>query len=407
MHRFKAEILLDIVLLLIVISILFYCYFSVYHMGMYSDEIYHWPVVESIMLGRDYEVKWITTFTTYHKLVAYLSQSFGISGLHNVRIVNIITASLLVPLFYYLNLITNTKYPIQRTVQMVFLPSLFLYYFVLYTDVLSLLILIVGVCFLLKSRHFFAALLITASVFIRQTNLIFLAFGLVYVVVNEYRKNVSDSTKIQVKTFLNLNTLYYIIPLISFAGYFLNVGNIAMGDQSRHEPGLYIGNLVFCLFLNLILFLPFNISAFVRNNRNQISKFTLIVVFLVCALFISYSRLTHDFNVIRKFLRNDFLMFVYGNHLIKLMYIGLASISLFALFKTKLKSYSYYLIYLFCIIALIPAHLIEHRYSIPFLILYLAFREDEEPFVENLTASLLFMFSLVILYGVTKDYWFL
>jgi len=360
------------------------------------------------MSGSHEIYSYITTFTTYHELVAFFGRSMGSNNLAILRFVNTFLSLLLVPSFFYLAKSAGQKYSLQRAVQMSFLPPLFLYYFFLYTDILSLLVVVWGTIFLVRGKSVLAAILYFASFYIRQTNIIFLIFEILYLLLRSDLLPTLKPSSLKKVITNNISPFVVILLFIAIEVLFIvENGGVAIGDRSNHVIGLYSGNTVFFLFLYFVLLLPFHIGAnfgVIKNSSSLGNSFFLLVgITLVSLLFLS--SLEHPYNQISMFLRNRCLVFFYENAIHKFFYSIIVLLSLRLLLITPLKARSYYALFPLIPIALVPSQLIEHRYSIPLFILYLAFRKSESLKVENAMVVYSIIISTTLLFGVLMKWW--
>ena len=81
--------------------------------------------------------------------------------------------------------------------------------------------------------------------------------------------------------------------------------------------------------------------------------------------------------------------------------------SFLSLFVTEFKRKSFYLLYLFSFLFLLPSWLIEQRYYLIPFSLFILFKKEENKLVENLGIWLYVIFSLIIFYLIGSGKFFL
>ena len=81
--------------------------------------------------------------------------------------------------------------------------------------------------------------------------------------------------------------------------------------------------------------------------------------------------------------------------------------SVATIFLTRFYDKRCYIVYPLVVLSLLPALLIEHRYYIPGLVLFLAFRKDEGEVTETTLASLFFFISVAFVHGIANKLFYL
>lgn len=142
-----------------------------------GDEWVHWLQIQRFVRG-DYRIfdQWLTNIPGYHWLVTALLKPFGVDGLGWVRA---ITGAMTLVCAWTFFRIRHRVHPAdaqRATAQFFFLPTMFVYGYMAYTDVPALLFLMGALLATLHGRHRLSAVLMIASMAIRQNNVLWIGF---------------------------------------------------------------------------------------------------------------------------------------------------------------------------------------------------------------------------------------
>lgn len=401
--------------------------------GFIVDENHHHKQIADVLIG-DFAVnEKLTTVPGYHYFVAGFAYLFKAESLNSIRLISLIVGSLTVPIFYLItkeilkycrseqseeSLVPskmtrltrrvkiapgNDMSIIQKTLQFAFLPILFPYFFLNYTDSFSVLVVLTGFLFLFKKNYNLAAVFGILSIFVRQNNVIWLGFMFLYIYLTEF------GWKINLKTIEKLinKTWLYLAGFVGFLVFAYLNGGVAVGDKTMHEPGIYFGNIYFSLFLFFLIFLPLNIV-----NLPKIASFTkkhwwkvLLVTGTAFAFYMLKFENDHPYNQVDSFLRNAVLLEAMKNDWRKALFFVPIIYSVLSLCVTELKQKSFYLLYPLAFIFLTPSWLIEQRYYLIPFTLFLLFKKSGSKLEENITIGYFMILAGVFLVGLVKN-WF-
>jgi len=125
------------------------------------------------------------------------------------------------------------------------------------------------------------------------------------------------------------------------------------------------------------------------------------------ALFLATFRVDHPFNKFEGFLRNEMLSAVVSSVYWKTVFFLFAAGGLAALYVTRLRRPSLYLVYPLALATLLPLRLIEHRYGLPAFVMLLVCREDDPPAVEYAGVALGALLSAAAVYVLARGLWLL
>jgi alpha-1,2-glucosyltransferase len=360
----------------------------------YADESDHIRQIHRFMKGNYQVLPNLTTVPGYHAVIAALAAPFGDPAPKQIRLISLALSLLSIGMFYALAKKLRVENPQTRTLQFVFLPISFLYFPLLYTDIFSLLLILVAFSFVLSGRYALSAIVSLAAVAVRQNNIIWVAFFWAYAYVAE--NGFSFSPK-KICDHVRRGAGYVAVAAVFLLFVWIN-GGVAIGDQESHRFGFYMGNLYFFLAVVGVLFLPLSLASFRTMERARLKKRVLlgVMVGMVAAgLFLLVPPEVHEYNLKLKFLRNIVLSFAYheyawayalailfGSMTLSLMRFGKESLSLFP----------------FVVVSLLPSLLVEQRYLIIPLVFILLFRKGAHPMGEYATVAYFLLLSSGLTY---------
>jgi len=383
--------------ILLILCITLFCYLQIKSEPAFVDEQFHHEQIVKF-INEDYTMSpVITTIPGYHVVMTLLMKPFKTSSLSLMRFFNVCFSLGLILIFYLILKKMNEPLIINKTLTYYFLPIVFSLLFLLYTDILSILLVLIALYLALSKKYFFSGLVCILSILIRQNNIIWLGF-IFFMIYLENKGSVINHLH---------RTWTFILGLILFIIFMTLNGGVSMGDKLMHEGSLYLGNIYFVLFLFFIIFLPYNLSNF--NKIVQLIKRkklpVLVFTFLGFLVYIATFKITHPYNFIEVFLRNQLLLYFTSSLLLKSIFFIIITYTIFSLIVTRLKRKSYYLIYLFTFLYLFPSELIEQRYYLIPFTLFILFKDGE--LVGTKTIFVYAIVSLSLFFGIIARLFFL
>jgi len=352
-----------------------------------GDEIVHFQQIEMFRLG-DFHVldAYLTVIPGYHLIVAGVLRLIGADSLGAARLVNAAFGLLAIGGFLALRRAVNPASAGLASAQFVVLPLLAPFFFLVYTDVFSLAMILWATFASIRSRHLASALLLLAALAIRQTNVV---WALLLMVMSASRQRGEQPQRPWVMWVRPL--LPYCLPVAAFLAFWCWNGSISLSKtQAILHPdfSLHIGNASLALFLVGVLF-PLHAVLALRDfaaaaaRRRALLLVPLIVFAVICWLF----RVDHVYNFADPtlFVRNALLLAVDRSPIWRVAYSLLASIGACVLVTTRLRPPFAVWLCPASLAALSASWLIDQRYALVPLSLWLAFREHRKPMVEWIT----------------------
>jgi alpha-1,2-glucosyltransferase len=424
-NRASVFKLLTIVLIPILLLVLFG---TIASHGTMGDEGFHWSQIKLFLEGNWKMDPSITNIPGFHFLVTLFAQAFAWDGLPALRAYSMVLGSLSIIAFYLCVRAIQGRDMLLRTYQYVFLPILFPFFFLLYTDPTSQLFVLFGLWAAVSRHAKTAALFAILSVCIRQTNIIWLFFLLLYVLIDQgyldefflsIRRHASRITvtltgSLAKKSWKEWFWTFWVfgLGLILFAVFVKMNGGVAIGDKGAHPfPAFHLGNVYFLLFCFFCLFLPINIANLNRISE-MIAKRKLLWLGIIIAFFIFYmlTFVNDHYNNqagLSFFLRNKILVFYTKTEWHKAVFFLPILYATLSLCVMRFEKRFFYLLYPFTLAFIIPSWLIEQRYYLVPFAIFLAVRERYHWTVEYSLLVLSFGLSIYFFAGIQQGKFFL
>ena len=335
----------------------------------------------------------------FHAAAAAVARLTGLSTKEDMRLLVLLISGATILLFRSLVQSFEPRASTMRTLQFVFFPLLFPYWFLIYTDIFALMLLLLAVLALTRDRFHATGILMFASVVVRQTYIVWMALlGLwtLIVKVAEPQRLVKRSTSFGIGAGLFL--LFVIVN-----------GGVAVGDQDHHpDLEFQTENLLFMLVCFFVMFLPLIVSTLPRIAR--LHRAVLVGAPLASlVLFFGTFRVDHTGNTQWQdyYLRNAMLEAMTSSPLAGVMTSVAIALAVLSLCVIRFRQPSHYLMYPFAALSVMPAWLIEQRYYMPAFALFMLFRESASPRVERALLAVNIAAALYLFTGVVDGSLFL
>lgn len=375
---------------------------------MFTDEVNHYPQTVLFLRGDFRALPDLTTIPGYHAAVAAILRLFGAGSLDAARLVNAMFGLAVAAGFHSLR---RQLWPGSETIataQLLVLPILVCLFFIVYTDVFALALLLAATLATLRQRHFLSALALMMLVGVRQHEVIWVGFLAVLGVWPAWRERGLDAWREVLAV-----GAPYLLPLAGFVAFWWWNGSISLstGQAALHpDLSLHLGNVYFALFLAGIL-LPFHVLAglreFVTASRRR--PWLIAIPLLVFAAFWWGFRVDNPYNSVAPwfYIRNGLLVAVDQQWMWRGMFGLVATAALCGLASTRLRPQGAAWLYGFAALFLAASWLIEQRYVLVPLVLWLAFREHRSRAIECATFALWLVLAVCVFSGMVSGKFFL
>lgn len=385
------------------------------------DETFHYPQIVNF-LRHDYrQSPALTMLPGYHLAVSAVASVFGVSSVVWIRFISFCISLLSIAVFHLLAQHLRPKDADSKTFQYVFYPILYPFFFVIYTDVASLLMVLLGIFLTLKKRYYTAGLVGILACLVRQNNIIWVGLMFLLMAADALRERNAIGRQGFPEPTGNATGLaatvarsgaVYLAGFVLFVVFVIINKGVAVGDTEVYPSFTLHPENVYCmLFTFFFLFLPMNIANAAKigrlMRRHRLGVFYSASFFI---LFMGTFEITHPYNTepwAQWFVSNQVLSYFLQSPLHKAVFFLPVLWSVLSLLCTRLYAREFYLIYPLSIVALLPLWHVDPRYFLPPFVLFLLFKEEDSRPVRLITYLLFVGASAYFLHSiVTYEYFF-
>ncbi|RYD15305.1 MAG: hypothetical protein EOP90_07870 [Lysobacteraceae bacterium] len=379
------------------------------HPRMLSDEVNHYPQIALFLRG-DIRVlvDYLTTIPGYHALVAALMRVFGADGLDAARLVNAAFGLVAAGGFHALRRDAWPGTESIATAQLLVLPILVPLFFIVYTDVLALALVLWAVWATLRGCHWVSVALLCVLVCVRQNAVVWSGFAAVLALWPIWRRGGSGAWRELARV-----AWPYLLPSAGFLGFWAWNGSISLstGQAAMHpDLQLHAGNVFLALFLAGAL-LPLHVVTGLGDFAGAARRrgwLMLLPIALFAAVWFGF-RVDNPYNTALPdyYVRNAFLLAVASDPLVRAAFGLVVAAAACALAPTPLRPSHAAWLYAFGAFFLAASWLIEQRYALVPLVLWLAFRRQRSTTIEFATFALWLLLAVCVYAGMISDRFFL
>jgi len=372
------------------------------------DETVHYPQIAKFMVGDFTLMPSLSTIPGFHAFMAVIGKVIGLPTLVSndnlipFRLICTLISLASVFVFFLIARKIDEKNALIKIGQYAFLPIMFCFLFLVYTDMFSMILILLAFFCIEKKKYPLAGLLGFFSILVRQNNIIWLAFLLLYAYVEVYGYKINTDS---IKKFLR-KTWIFLLGFLFFIVFFILNKGVAIHDAVAHPIVLMPGNIYFMLFLFFFIFLPLNISNFSKVIDVLKNKKVILISVLFYIYFLISFQNTHPYNQVDYVLNTHVLKLFTSTILLKSLFFIPVLYSILSLYVTKLHKKSYYLLYAFSFIFLLPSWLIAIRYYFVPFVFFILFKKEQSKLVEYSTIAICLVSSAILLYGVSRGWFF-
>jgi len=395
LSKFNNRIFFGLVLFVLLVSALGYMWLTINKIPAQTDEGVHYEQITMFLNGDISRHSAITMIPGYHLIISSFLYLFKLDSIESARFISLILALFSVYIFFCCARTLHSRVSIQRTLSFFSLPIMFPFHFLLYTESVSLVFILIGFYFYFKRSLNLCALFLGISVLIRQPNIMWI----IMIFLVEYIDNnglTINKKKILEHVRKNILLFFIIVDFILFV--VMNGGRVSLATD--HNPTIRTENIFFSLFIFFFLFLP----IIIRNLSNTLRTFTrylyLIIPIILIFIFYLYEfQVVHKYNIIGgHWIHNIIPLYIvenYSNKIVSFIPILIAALSLLSF---QLYSKSAQIFYPVWFLSLIPLGLIEMRYYIPHMTLFLLFKNSENSRLEWIQSFYFIIISVIFCY---------
>lgn len=394
-----------------VLIITFFAYTAIKKEAPFIDEYQHYESIKEISHLKTTQETFLRNahFPGYYLLMGFSSFLLKNNSLETIRLLNTLFAVISVYVFYLIAKEIDRRKACIKTFQYFFLPILFPFFFLIYNDVLSLLLILLSFLFLMKKRYDLSGFIALFSLSIRQNNIIWIGFLAAWVFFEKYQAKI-NLKKIwgylkDIKVFLFSFLILLTIVIVNKGATF------GEGNQLSQPISFHLGNVYFSLFLFFILFSPLilnigNLKKIYRFTKNK--PYLILIIGLFFLFYLKTFKVDHLWNSpnFNFFLRNAWLNYFISGIKTKILFFIPIVFSILSLATIRLKKKSFYLLYPFAIFFLCLSWLIEPRYNFIPYTFFILFRKQESFLIESFIIFLYVIMSVIIFSGILQRCFF-
>ena len=379
------------------------------HRGTYTDELNHFAQIELFVHG-EFRIftRYLTTIPGYHAIVAAILWITGADSLNAARLVNAAFALIGIAAFHALRRRLWPGTETLATAQLIVLPILTPLFFLVYTDVFALALLVWATFATVTARHWLSAALLVVLIDVRQNEVVWAGLLAALAIWPLWRER-----GVQAWREILGNALPYCVPVAAFLAFWWWNGSISLSrEQSALHPdfSLHAGNLFFALFIAGAL-LPLQAIAGLRDFADHARRrpWLLAIPPLLFAAFWWGFHASNPYNTVfpNYYVRNALLIAIDAHPALRALVGAVVVLAACGLAFTRLRPAGAYWLYPVATLFLAASWLIEQRYALVPLVLWLAFREHRGRAIEWATAALWLALAVFLFQGMFAMRFFL
>ncbi len=283
-----------------------------------------------------------------------------------------------------------------------FLPILFPFYFLIYTDALSVTLVMFAMWASLKNKHVLSAIVLVMSILVRQNNVVWALFLATLTAWPDLKLLFQQRAW---STFGKVvgTKFAYALPMVVLAAFWAWNGTLAMSTAASQEhPGmtLHAGNIYYALLLYLIFF-PSDVWRGMGSFYLQVKTrpWLLLIPIAVIACSKVHGSPSNYVSPDR-FLHNGVMSAVQQGGWLLAAFAVLTSMAACSLYRPKLAVAHGRLYFPFATLYLGMSWLVETRYAILPLALWMAIRANSPDRDERISLIAWMAISSFLVYGI-------
>lgn len=349
----------------------------------------------------------VPTLPGYHWTLAFLCWITHNSSGEIMRFFSSSLSLLCLYVFFLLAKKIDKNSAMIKTALLFFLPLIFPFWFLLYTDAYSMLLIFASLLCILDRRFWWAGFFGGLSFLVRQNNLVWVAMiaGIGFLESSIALKSWDDFKFWSKKLFV-----YIVVFEIAILFFVWNQG-LVLGDKDNHPLIFSLENTFVFLFLFFFIFLPYHVRAIKKGWGLLWQKKTFVIALVISFIaYFFFFKVRNFYNspiIFKFFLHNRLLGLMTLNPTVKALCFLPILGSLLAIIGTPLKQRSFYLLYPFTLLFLILLFHVEPRYGFIPLTLFLLFKESDSLQEDLITLALYIPAAIFLMMGIRAESFFL
>jgi len=343
-----------------------------------ADEGFHIQQIQMFLDGNYSIAPKLTVPPVYHAIFATIYKLLGFDSIMVGRLISFSGSACSILIFYLLAKRISPEERNFRTLQFIFLPIIFPFFFLIYTDIWALGAVLLSTERALAQKAWQSALAMAFAVALRPPNIVWAAIPCTLILspnLSNWRVCVQIFARFHFKKSLPC----LLLGILFTAFISLNHG-VAVGDRKYQQIALNFSNIWFFLLLFPIFFWPTCLSAWKDLFRNTFRhKITLPFLGALAgfSFYFSTYHISHVYNNPNFwfFIRNRLLFYTTAFPLAKAITFIPIAFGGIGFISSPLLYPAFILLIPLTLFSIIPFPLIEQRYYIVPITLFLLFRK--------------------------------
>lgn len=340
--------------------------------ALIGDEPIHLSQVLRFVRGEGGMHPWLTTFPTFHWLASWIVRALGSESTSTVRLASTMLGILVVPAAWFVARARFDRAVSRaRTFDVAFLPLLVPYFFFIYTDAAALAALLAAVAAAERRRWLLAGAFGLLAVALRQTAIVWVAWLFAQYLWNERPWLAWRADGVRRLREASL----FVATGIAFVAFVVLNRGIAIGDSSSHPLGVYDQNLLFFLVVVALLLLPamlLEARATWAMIRTHPAAWALVAAAIAVWFQLGWN-VDHPYNLLPYHLHNDVSMWL-NDAMHRALVAPVAVWGLLTMCRLSRADFQTFSWAVATALSLAPSWMIEHRYAIVPIVLWLLLR---------------------------------
>lgn len=359
-------------------------FFLIRDRPLIADEYCHYLQISNILQGKDLFPKLCPYLPGYHWTMAGLVWTVRHGQIPAMRFLATFLSFLCILSFFFMARKIDRESAVQKSLLFLLFPLFYPFFSLIYTDLYAMMFVFLSLLLALHRRLWLAGIAGILGLLVRQNHIVWLILIACLVYMEDHDPQHGWKN---IRWWFSRFFFFFLALLLCGVFVIWNKG-LALGDKTHHFLTISCGNLFFLLFLFFFLFLPRNIANFPKIVRFLKShKLMWLILAEVFLLYFFFFKADHFYNRLGRFLHNLILIAMTESSFQKCLFFIPIAYSLVSLCVTPLKRKSFYLLYPFTILFLLPNAVIEIRYLFVPLALFLAFKEADSERIAGFTLA--------------------
>lgn len=357
--------------------------------SLYSDELWHYRLIMDFANDRvtPANLEMTATIPAYHALLALAAKVCGQYSYAFLRAVSLAVSLAAILAFWFAARSLGAPRPRLTTLQFSLLPMAWPYLTLIYTDLSVLAFMFLSLGLVARKKLVLAGLVATVGLCFRQNYVIWMGMIFAYAAWLEH----GVAWDLGRAMAFGRKAWTFLLGFVAFVVFVVVNGGVSFGGATQHSMlAGQGGNVYYSLFVFTVVMLPLVLAqvpgtlAWVR--RHPLAAALLATGFL--GLYVATFKVDHYWNSpAMPVIRNALLHWATGSPGAMLLFGLPMAVALLTLAATKLRDAGAWLLYPTWVASLLPLHLIDSRYYLMPVAVWLLLRRHRDGLAAQLAQT--------------------